>query len=168
MAERSERWVVNVFAVLGFGATLLTLGILVSYLLGIGPGGNLVITPAETARVRAADLQTTVRAWQQLRDRTREGYVWGTLQDSGDSNRRAASGVAESPVGCAHSGQNFAVGDSVRPHFAHARASGAAHSSQNFAPASFRAGTADTASRGLRCRKVSTGRRRQVPHLLRL
>jgi hypothetical protein len=39
-----------------------------------------VITPAETARVRAADLQTTVRAWQQLPDRVRDGYVWGTLR----------------------------------------------------------------------------------------
>jgi hypothetical protein len=39
-------------------------------------------------------------------------------------------------VGCAHSGQNFAVADSWRPHLVHARASGAAHSSQNFAPGS--------------------------------
>ena len=58
-------------------------------------------------------------------------------EDAGVLNRGAGGGAADSPVGCAHSGQNFAAGDSCRPHLVHARASGVAHSSQNFAPASF-------------------------------
>jgi hypothetical protein len=51
----------------------------------------------------------------------------------------AADGDAalmDTPVGCAHSGQNFADGDSWWPPFAHVLASGAAHSSQNFAATS--------------------------------
>jgi hypothetical protein len=36
-------------------------------------------------------------------------------------------------MGCAHSGQNFAAGETSAPQLAQARWSGPAHSSQNFA-----------------------------------
>jgi hypothetical protein len=57
------------------------------------------------------------------------------VYDSGVANRGSAG--ASRATGSAHSGQNFAVGESWVPQFAQVWTSGAAHSSQNVAWARF-------------------------------
>src|SRR5437016_7276923 len=47
--------------------------------------------------------------------------------------RERGCGAVPAARGCAHSGQNFALGESWVPQFAQVRTSGVAHSSQNFA-----------------------------------
>src|SRR5262245_22754509 len=59
------------------------------------------------------------------------------VYDCGEVKPAVAIAPIADPVGCAHCGQNLAVGESCRPHLEHAWVSTAEHSSQNFASASF-------------------------------